>query len=214
MSPVEVANLALSNLRIARSIESFDERTPAAEAAKKWYEICRDAVLQGSWWTFAKGYKVLAPSNDTPFPGWAYRYGLPVDCVLVRYLVAPEFAYLPPDREAVRSIQLGIYDRVPSNPFELMAAESGDAMDLVTNIAPAGAIYTRRITNINVWSPTAIQGLGHHLAAKMGPELNQKLEIQKVQEQLYAGVIGAAEGIDANQETQQRPPEAEWIRHR
>ena len=80
-SVIQVCNTALSYLG-CRRIDSLTEHSEEARAAALHYELCRNELLRGASWNFARRVMSLA-RLDKAVPGWDGVYQLPLDCLYV-----------------------------------------------------------------------------------------------------------------------------------
>jgi hypothetical protein len=81
-SPVEIVNQALLRLGL-EVIESLDDDTPRARAAKRMYDQTRDDLLRLAPWNFAQRRVELAQLASNPAWGDLFAYQLPSDCLMV-----------------------------------------------------------------------------------------------------------------------------------
>jgi hypothetical protein len=134
-SEVKICNMALGRIGQSIFIDSLTERSQAANVCSVFFESCRDAVLADFPWNFATARAVLA-NLGTPPTNWSYRYALPSDCLTAWYLVINGL------REPKANERI---------PFEV--AEENDVRVLYTDQPEAELVYTKRVTNPNLFSP-------------------------------------------------------------
>ncbi len=88
-SQVEICNLALSHLGQADEIANLvTERSAAAAACRRFYDVARDATLRDFSWPFATKFAFLNLVEEDPTEEWAFSYRFPVDCLLARRIVS------------------------------------------------------------------------------------------------------------------------------
>ena len=73
--------MALSHLG-CRRIDSLEEQSEEARSSALHYEICRNELLRGASWNFARRVVPLA-RLDKEVAGWEGVYQLPLDCLYV-----------------------------------------------------------------------------------------------------------------------------------
>jgi hypothetical protein len=86
MLKIDIINLALTRLGES-PIQSVDEASPAANAAKLLYDTVRRSVLRDYDWNFALKEVGLSRYTTPKRKDYHYSYALPVDCVRVIKLV-------------------------------------------------------------------------------------------------------------------------------
>lgn len=77
-SDVEIVNQALVHLG-QPPIQSLDQTTPAAVAAKAIYQATLEECLRAHPWNFATGRVTLDPLEEPPAFGWSYQFSRPAD---------------------------------------------------------------------------------------------------------------------------------------
>jgi hypothetical protein len=82
MTAVEICSTALMKLG-AVPIQSFEDGTAEAEAAKRLYPVTRDGLLAAYPWSFTVAQAALVPAPTAPEADYAYAYALPADCLRV-----------------------------------------------------------------------------------------------------------------------------------
>lgn len=82
-SETAICNMALLQLGGER-ITSLDDSSREAKLCQTFYETTRDAVLESGAWTFATDRAILVPDATPPSWGYANRFLLPSECLLVR----------------------------------------------------------------------------------------------------------------------------------
>lgn len=194
-SSVQIANLALSHLGV-NGIESFTERSVEARTMKQFYDTCRREVLERFDWSFARKRVALALHPEAAPAGmWEFRYTRPADCV--------EF----------RRIQNPLGEQADPVPFRQEAAEDG-SLCILTDLDQAIGIYTYDCQIVEAFTTSFGVALSHCLAWRTGFALTKKRSIADYQGQVYANMIRAAAGQNANAATPPPPVDAIWIRSR
>lgn len=87
MDNIGIVNLALSHLGAA-PVQSLDEGSAEANAAKLNYDAARRSALRANPWSFALRTATLA-KLEAAAPDFAHVYALPQTCVKALRLIAP-----------------------------------------------------------------------------------------------------------------------------
>ena len=85
-SKVDVCNRALAKIR-SQSINSFTEKSLAAQYCVLFYEATLEFLLRDSSWNFAKKQIALSITSDELF-SWVYVYQYPSDCLRINRLMS------------------------------------------------------------------------------------------------------------------------------
>lgn len=80
MTQTEIVNIALGRLGES-PVQSLDEGSVPARAAKLVYDVARQAALRDHIWSFALKEAGLARYSDGGSSAFAYSYALPFDCL-------------------------------------------------------------------------------------------------------------------------------------
>lgn len=181
-SDVEICNVALGRLGIDQFIESIDDSNSRARACKNHLSTARDVLLESVDWSFAESQTSLALLT-TVVNGWAYQYRYPSDCVRARYIT---------DDNGMRSNAT-----YAAAPFKLSNDDSG--VTILTDIENAYLIYTKRITNPNLFSASFRSALSWRLAIELATTLRVDPSLAQNAEMKYRIELSAAAAHDANQ---------------
>lgn len=163
--PTSVSNGALGELG-ANLITDFDEETSLALLCRTHFEDARDATLELHPFNFA-GYRASLVRQPADVDGdWLYQYLLPAGPT-------------PPYCIKVRGI---INDRA-RNTFEIGMNLHQERI-LLCDFETVSISYTGRTTNLNAWSPLAIQVLIKVLASKLakpvtGQNSTERLKLEE-----------------------------------
>lgn len=154
---VEAANIALVSFLGERPITSLSDNNARARVVRVAFGAARDEVLQGHNWNFATGYIVPA-ARVAPAAGWpgpfTKRYALPEDCIKLRSI---EFAEA--DEWSVLSVAADA------------AGTAAEVKVLATSLTAPSCCYTRRVENVQLWSPQFLTAFAHKLAEMCAPSL-------------------------------------------
>lgn len=174
----QICKFALSLLEIGQTIESIDESTNAARICSLWYGQSRDEVLRAFPWDFAFRAEALALVSDQTFPGYAYVYQYPQNCLRVldvgpsggTRISALNAFYTPP------------YESINPQPFRFpwkLALKSDGASNVILcDLPEAWAYFTGRVTNTSVFAADVTALIAMKLATYIGAPL--KVDPQKV----------------------------------
>ena len=196
ISPVRIANMALSNIGARSSIEAFSEDTPEAQQVDLHYDFARRVSLEAFDWSFARKRQALAVhSLAAPEDMWGYRYQYPSDCLICRKLVNPAGE----DGDDV--------------PFVVEMASDG-TKSILTDLSEATMIYTFDQIETSMFTTHFIRALSFALAQLIAYPLTGKLQLAQTMWDIFNILVMRAEAAQANEEKAKKPREAEWIRGR
>lgn len=211
-SDIEIANLALSNIR-AGSINSFTEASIQAQQCKLKYSIVRDMLLRDAPWQFAHKIEALALLDDELF-NWAYVYQYPSDALYVNRVLLNWTEVTSNDS----AISTRYYDRDLFGPnmdaqvkYEVYNIDGNRV--IACNDAEVRIDYRARVTDPNLFPSSFILALGHLLAAEIaiplvGVDVGAALREQSLQ--MYRGYIQTAIASDMNEQYHE-PNDSEFI---
>ena len=211
VTAVSIANMALSHLGAASTIESFDELSNEAVQCKLWYDIARKEVLEAFDWSFARKRATLAEHADGPPDEWAFRYQYPADCIMARS-IWNAFGGIGVFG-LVDATRLSIYQG-DVIPFELEASDAGDDLTILTNMEDAILVYTFDQAVPAMFSSHFVKILARNLAAKMAYSITGKQALEDEHFKIAERLIRLAPAYDGNQHGITPPAEATWIRGR
>jgi len=201
-SEVEIANLALSNIR-AGSINSLNEASLQAQQCKLKYPVVRDMLLRDFPWQFAHSIAPLALLTDEIF-NYAYTYQYPSDCLYVNRLIL--------NWESVEANESAIstryYDRDLYGP-NLKAQVAYSVFNISGNKVIASneqdlrIDYRARVTDPNLFDSTFIMALAHLLAAEVaisivGVEAGRVLRSESLK--MYNTYVASAANSNMNEQ--------------
>tara|TARA_R110001599_G_scaffold171353_1_gene362436 strand:+ start:447327 stop:447929 length:603 start_codon:yes stop_codon:yes gene_type:complete len=193
-SEVAISNMALARIGVTTFISSLSERSQEANVCSLFYEPCRDFVLSDDYdWNFASKRTQLSNLGSPP-TNWQYRYALPSDCLKARNIV---IAGMPTPRSDQRI------------PFEVSV--ENEAKVLYTDQPLAELLYTRRVTDPNLFSPSFIMAFAWYLGSEIAFPLSVSQSIATKAFQMYAQVIARAGASSMNESQKRVEPESEFI---
>lgn len=193
-SEVDICNRALGQSGARDSIMSLSDKSEAARQCARFYQPTRDGILRAAHWDFARAAAYLTvikalpgtPENpDAPIsplwnpsypqPPWVYSCAYPSDCLAVRY-VSPQFltggTAIPTQlMPTVPFISYG-FNGLNIRPVHFAVATDFDiagnqATVVLTNQPNAIGIYTRKITNPDLWDSLFEEAMVDSLAARL-----------------------------------------------
>lgn len=188
-SEVGICSLGLSYLGLD-PITSLTAQTKSAKECALHYPIQRDSLLEDHHWGFATKREALALLTDT-YAGWTYAYQMPPDCIAPRKLYDPSSVNQDLDIDEILKTAKHV-------AYEVALSKSGSTRVLLTNLADATLIYTKRVTDCNAFTALFVEAL----SLRMGSVLAYPLRRDKQrEEQLYNKsifIINKGKVSDAN----------------
>lgn len=229
-SDVDICNRALQSIAARSTISSLTDGSVEARNCNLMYNDTRDAVLTMAHWNFAKKtdyLSVLKQAPGTPggvasasqwttafpAPPWLYEYGVPADCLAMRQVIqAPINAYVgvPFTSNGQASYP---YFVGPGARFEVAYdnINNADKKVILTNQYQAIGVYTKQITNSNLFSQLFTEALVQAMAAKLALALSGKVAVANSKFQQANAVIIEARAIDANEGLTVIDPVPDWL---
>ena len=198
ISPVRIANMALSNIGASSTIESLTEESTEAKQANLWYDWSRLQVLELHDWSFARKRRILANHSEDPPDIWGYRYQYPDDCVIMMFLQNPAL-----DADTADAV-----------PFDIESDDAKETKTILTSLEDAVGVYTFDQVTTSLFTPLFVEMLAamlsYHMAFSItGDRGNQEAQLQKL---LLLGQ--QATDVNSNEEVKKPPRDAEWHRGR
>ncbi len=228
---IDIANRALAAINSRSTIANFAERSAEARNIALIYYPTRDQLLRAAHWDFARAQEALtllksaqgtpeyngpqtqvwAPAYQPP-PPWLYSYAYPSDCAKVRFIqpnlyagVAgitptssiPIFSTPTADGSALFNqrrlrYQVATDTDANGNPAKVILCNSQQAM----------CVYTRIITNPDLWDDlfqeALVASLGVRLARPLtgNKDIVQELRANAMQAIQQARVSDGNEGVE------------------
>lgn len=229
-SEVTICNRALQAIGTRSQISSLTENSTEARNCNLIYTDTRDEVLSMAFWNFAKKTDFLsvlkqAPgtpggvstatqwSTSFPAPPWLYEYAYPVDCLTMRQIVQqPINAYVgvpfTSNGQASYPYLVG-----PGSLFEVASDTiSGQDQNVVlTNQYQAIGVWTKQVTNTDLFSSNFIEALVTALSAKLAMALSGNVKLSGMQFEKANAMIIAARAQDANEGLTIIDPVPDWL---
>lgn len=194
---VDIANLALQNIGISTTIESFTENSNEAQTINRAYDQARRVALEAFDWGFARARITLTQhAEDAPATDWAYRYQYPTGAIIVRRLTNP----LGPKNDKV--------------PFAIEVLPDDEQKTIVTDLEDAEAVYTADISNTELFSEHFVESLAAQIAVRIAYPLTKKRSVRSDAISAFQDLIKRAPAHDANESGPRTPRDAPWIEAR
>lgn len=204
---VSLGNLALAKLGDRASIVSLAENTPEGYAINTWYNLSLAQTFEAFNWGFARARVALVPHTVDPSPSWCFRYQYPTDALVLRYIENPLGRWA----DAI-PYEISLASDTVTSPPDIVYSNS-----IQSNLDEAVVVYTIDLTDpqfIPMYSATFIQAFTSALAANIAFTITGNMQVARDKQQEFVAIIRSAMAIDANQEIDHKPREAEGIRAR
>lgn len=155
----DIANLALGRLGVSLTVVDLEtENSNQAKVIRRHFRMSLDTLLEAHEWGFATGFSPLPLVSENPNNNYAYEYGMPVDCLVLR-LIAENGIY-PSTKQ---------YEYEKSKWREVYTG--GGARRIYTNVNSAHGEYTVRLPE-DIAFPTHFgRALSAQLALDIAPQL-------------------------------------------
>ena len=194
---VTIGNMALSHIGADSTIENFNENSTEAGEIDLWYDYSRLQTLEAFDWSFARTRVILATHEEDPPAGiWAFRYQYPSDAVVVRRLPNPAGP------------------RAAAIPFSIEMDGTKSTKTIVTDLEDATVVYTFDQETTTLFSSHFVETLSRLLASRIAMAITTKKKVADDNFSIWQGMIIKSEAVDANEEMQRAPDDAEWIKVR
>jgi len=195
-SKTEIANMALSNLGVAKEIANLDtENSAEARAARRFFDTARDATLRDFDWPFATKYATLGLIETDPTTEWGYSYQMPSDALKFRRILS------------------GVRIDSPETkvPYKIAYGDSGKI--ILTDQADAECEYTVRVTSVERFEPDFIMALAWRLAIYMAPKITagDPFKMRENAARMYRFELAMAQNTAGNEEQPDPAPESSFI---
>ena len=177
---VEICNLALSHVG-GFPIQSVTEATKEARECKRLYPTAKDSTLEAFDWDFARKEKALGElsGNGVTRSGWTYSYEWPSDCVIPRRI------YNAADKHKKIEYEIGVNDDLNKRM-------------ILCNEEDAILIYTARVSDANLFSPSFKEALGYRLGSELAFPLRAKSDLKTSLFREFLLKVGSSQESNAN----------------
>ena len=224
-SVVDICNMALSEVgNRAQMITSLTESSDEANQCNLWYDTLRRRLLRTAPWGFCRYQTVLAqigdliPDQTSPFP-WLWKYAHPSDCIKMRYVVTPPFAYnvagaITPPQTGFASPPVGWL--AADRSCRYVIASDVDALGnrqnvILTNVAQAIGVYNGDVTDPDLFDDLFIGALASSLAYKLCMPLTGNIGERNQFAQSAEAAILQARVADGNESVPRSDVVVDWM---
>lgn len=232
MTPVDVCNLALSEIGQRVIIASFSDKAPAAAAAALHYTPRVQMLLRSAQWDFARATIILtqwkaalidgATSSNPPAQPFAYAYLYPPDCLKARFIM-PTIAVEPPGVPlTTASTPAARFGRALTRaPFVVGADVSANAAGaspvkiIQTNLPKAQLVYTRDLSQTpDMWDSLFLSAATALLGAYFLNALARNKAQYDDQVAMSKSLIDQARVANGNEDISSIDMMPDWLRVR
>jgi hypothetical protein len=194
VTDTSIGNRALAKLG-AQRVLSLDDEGRNARALAAAYAPVRDAELRKHVWSFAVARTTLEASAEAPAYGFARRFPLPVDCVRVLQVGAPDGPLQAPDFH---------------DGGEASYAVEGGAV-LSDAAAPLTLRYVRRIEDAGAYDPLFVEAFACALAVELAEELTQSDARKAFVANQYLRAVRDAARLNAVEKPAEAAADDSWL---
>ena len=182
MTNTDICNMALSFLSKGRIKSMTEENREEARQCQTHYENCRRLLLRTYPWGFARR-KVQLALLDASFPGWAFVYRYPKNCLNIAYIYDEAQAY----------------ERIAQKQRFETALLDAESRVILTDVEDAWAEYCYDVTDADLFPPEFTEALAHKLASAMALALTGSDALMQREYQLFQGMLDVAKSQDAQE---------------
>lgn len=208
---VGVYNMALGRLGVSEAVTSPSQNTLPAQLCTRFYDTCRQEVLRAHPWSFALRAEQLAEVDDQTFPGWAYVYEYPDECLNMRCVG---------DESGMRQVYSLFYWNDPTQwtqlrqvrqPWQIALKDDGASQVILSDVPDAWGFHTTDVTNTNAWSADFASVLAWRLAMEVGGPIQANAQRRLEAEQRYASWFSAVSATNMNEQKDDAAAESNSI---
>lgn len=193
VAKVDIANLAISHLAVGLEINDFDaEKTEAAQACRRFYDVARQKVLRDFDWAFANTIESLTQIAANPTLEWGYSYRYPAKALALRRVLNGATRVDTATSRAVYSI-----------------ARDGTGRILYTDIVSAAIQYTYDEDDTTRFPPDFVIALSYYIASLIGPRVagGDQFKLADRAAVYYRQAIAEAQRNAAQEEPRDQDPD-------
>lgn len=211
---IDLWNQALSECGARAIVTDINEQSKEAQVCSIHYNNLRTSILRAAPWscarfqaslTLVEDYSASPATNQYP---WLYGYTYPSDCLWMRYVLEPPVV----DGTVVTTGQVVPWGNPKRDNRFLPALDpTGTSKVLLTNVANAIGVYTKDITDVNLWDQGLWDAISSALCAKIAIPLGGNVQMKGTFEQLAARAINEARAQDANEAKPTTDHVPDWI---
>lgn len=169
---VAICNMALDRIDIGQPIDDLAAETDEARACNRWYEKCRDKVLQLNLWPFAERQVALGLVDTDPVDRWTYSYRYPINCIRV----------------------IGITNslRVDTHKIEWRMGQDNTGRLIYTNEPDALVDYIGTLDDPGEWFDLFADAVAYLLASEIAGPLGRGPDVRSRNLSLFGGAKAQA----------------------
>ncbi|HLB68740.1 MAG TPA: hypothetical protein VJN63_09825 [Thermoplasmata archaeon] len=198
-SKVEIANMAISHLRIGKEIANLEtERSVEAAAVNRFFAIAREKVLRDFRWPFTTKFAALALVEEDPTDEWDFSYRYPSDCLLIRRVLSGS---RNDSRQSLVSYIIG---------------QDAQGILVYTDMEDAQIEYTKNESDTTRWPSDFVLAFSYYLAWLIAPRLTSgdQFGLGRQAGQAYSIEIGNARAAALNEQQPDQELSSELERSR
>lgn len=194
-SVIEIWRQALVHVGSRATIQSQSETSREAQTLNNIWQPVYERELEAFPWDFLTTYRDLAALSEDAPTLWEYVYQWPSDCLDFRFVVGVSRA----EDDAV--------------PFEIGIGTGGTKV-IWTDQDEAEACYSKKITNVSLWSASFRDALAWKLAAALAmTEIGSPADSERL-EAIASERMDVAMCVSANNSQRDAVRDAAGIRER
>lgn len=223
-SAIQLCNQALSEIGTRSNISAFDDGSKEGYQCGLWYDALRRRLLRTALWGFARGQLVmtelgdLIPDGTSPYP-FLFKYAYPSDCIKMRYVLRPPVggnisgSITPPTVgfASGSACWLGPSRENRYLPASDVDLDGNQTKVILSNVCRAIGVYTRDITNVDLFDDLfneALQAaLAYKLVIPLSGNVGQRDQFKKAAED----AILQARVADGNEAIPTSDHSVDWI---
>ncbi len=185
--PVEIVNLALSWMG-QNLINALTDEQNEAKIMNANYALSRDKVLGDYTWSFAIRREILSPVLPVPAFGFAQKFLIPSDVLLVHRVQRPQ------------NIGATLFSQVAEATRGAVQADwVKEGQFILAREEVVHCIFIVRITNADLYSPSFIHALAARLAADTCLVFTENRKLKEDMEEMYDTKLADARFSDGRQ---------------
>jgi hypothetical protein len=196
MSDVDICNSALRKVSCDAPISAMSDRTKEARILRSVWMDCLTQTLSMHAWPFATRVVAMSLQEQDPFPGWAYRYQYPGDC-----LNALAVCTLAGIRDTTSAVFAGRTGGLQS--FQKVHGDQDTS--IVTDLEGAYLIYVTLVEDTARFTPMFKESLACRIGAEIAPALAGELGF-KLQQKLRQDLVDSISIASTNEYNEARAP--------
>lgn len=214
-SPIDICNMALSEIGTRSTIAAFDEGSAESEQCSVWYDSLREMLLRAAPWGFSRAQANLAllgtlGENTSPNP-WPYKYLYPADALRVRYMLPPQ----PNNSGLIPNDALLSYCG-PSRANRFIIGNDLDEFSnqrkvVLTNVKDTQAVYIIDVQDVSLFDASFRIALVGLLAFKLVIPLTGNAGMRRDFALSAQDAINSARAADGNEAISSTDHTPDWI---